>query len=61
MHVLQCAQLHLRYVIMAVLLEAPLLSHVMHLMWNTPFINGARTPLPRKSLILLVSIVFVLV
>ncbi|KAK7088556.1 hypothetical protein V1264_022464 [Littorina saxatilis] len=41
------------YVIMLVLLEAPLVTHVVHLVWNTPFINGSRSPLPRKSVIVM--------
>jgi hypothetical protein len=40
---------------MLVLLEVPLVCHVMQLVWNTPFINGPRTALPKKTHILLVS------
>nr|KAG5697144.1 hypothetical protein BaRGS_015279 [Batillaria attramentaria] len=42
------------YLMIVVLLEAPLVTHVCHLVWNTPFINGDRPALPKKSLILLV-------
>lgn len=41
------------YLLIVVLLEVPLLCHVIHLVWNTPFINGDRPPMPRKSRIVL--------